>query len=45
MLDGLAEIVKGARPVTYHDRLVKDWRANPGDQIRAAYERARAVAA
>jgi putative aldouronate transport system substrate-binding protein len=45
MLDGLAEIVKGAQQVAYLDQLVKDWRANGGDQIRAELEQARAAAA
>ena len=44
MLDGLAEIVKGAQPVSYLDQLVKDWRANGGDQIRAELEKARQAA-
>jgi len=45
MLDGLAEIIKGAQQVSYLDQLVKDWRANGGDQIRAELEQARAAAA
>jgi putative aldouronate transport system substrate-binding protein len=45
MLDGLAEIVKGAQPVSYLDQLVRDWRTNGGDQIRAELEQARAAAA
>ena len=44
MLDGLAEIVKGPQPLTAFDQLVKDRRANGGDQIRAELEQARAVA-
>ena len=45
MLDGLAEVVKGAQPLTYLDQLVKDWKANGGDQIRTELEQARAAAA
>src|SRR5207237_1011051 len=44
MLDGLAEIVKGAQPITYLDQLAKDWRASGGDQMRAEFEQARAAA-
>ena len=44
MLDGLAEIVKGAQPVSYLDQLVKDWRANGGNEIRAELEKARQAA-
>jgi putative aldouronate transport system substrate-binding protein len=42
--DGLTEIVKGTQPVSALDQLVKDWRANGGDQMRAEYEQAFAAA-
>jgi putative aldouronate transport system substrate-binding protein len=38
--DGLAEIVFGKRPVSVLDDLVREWRANGGDKIRAEYEQA-----
>ena len=38
--DSLAEILFGKRPVTVLDDLVKDWRTNGGDRIRAEYEQA-----
>jgi putative aldouronate transport system substrate-binding protein len=38
--DGLAEIVFGKRPVSVLDDLVREWRTNGGDKIRAEYEQA-----
>src|SRR5262249_164077 len=40
MLDGLNAIVFGRADVSTFDQLVKDWRSNGGDQIRAEYARA-----
>jgi putative aldouronate transport system substrate-binding protein len=40
MNDALNEIVFGKRPVRVLDDLVRDWRANGGDKIRAEYEQA-----
>ncbi len=44
MIDGLTEIVKGSQPLTALDQLLSDRRKNGGDQIRAEYEQAFAVA-
>src|SRR5262249_10583514 len=41
--DGLSEIVQGRRPLTDYDRLVGDWLANGGDQIRPEYQAALAA--
>jgi putative aldouronate transport system substrate-binding protein len=38
--DSLAELLFGKRPVSGMDDLVKDWRTNGGDKIRAEYEQA-----
>jgi putative aldouronate transport system substrate-binding protein len=38
--DALAEIVFGKRPVSVLDDLVREWRTNGGDKIRAEYEQA-----
>jgi putative aldouronate transport system substrate-binding protein len=38
MTDGVNQILFGRAPVDSLDQLVKDWRANGGDQIRAEYE-------
>jgi putative aldouronate transport system substrate-binding protein len=38
--DQLNEIVFGKRPVSALDDLVKEWRTNGGDKIRAEYEQA-----
>ena len=38
--DRLLEIVFGKQPVSAFDDLVKEWRANGGDAIRAEYEAA-----
>jgi putative aldouronate transport system substrate-binding protein len=35
MADGIADIVTGRRPLSDFDQLVRDWRSNGGDQIRA----------
>jgi putative aldouronate transport system substrate-binding protein len=40
MTDGITEIVKGAQPLDSLDQLVRDWRTNGGDQIRAELEQA-----
>jgi putative aldouronate transport system substrate-binding protein len=40
MRDGVNQILFGRAPVDSLDQLVKDWRANGGDQIRAEYESA-----
>jgi putative aldouronate transport system substrate-binding protein len=40
MLDGITEIVKGTQPLSSFDQLVRDWRTNGGDQIRAELEQA-----
>src|SRR5262249_38380293 len=38
--DGLGEIVRGQSPLTALDQLIKDWRANGGEQMRAEYQKA-----
>jgi putative aldouronate transport system substrate-binding protein len=38
--DKLSDILFGRTPVSGYDDLVKEWRANGGDTIRAEYERA-----
>ncbi len=38
--DRLTAIINGRAPLSDHDQLVKDWRAQGGDQIRAEYEAA-----
>lgn len=38
--DRLTAIINGRAPLSEHDQLVKDWRAQGGDQIRAEYEAA-----
>jgi putative aldouronate transport system substrate-binding protein len=43
MLDGLAAIITGTQSLDSFDQLVKDWRANGGDQIRAELEQALAA--
>jgi putative aldouronate transport system substrate-binding protein len=40
MTDGVNQILFGRAPVDSLDQLVRDWRANGGDQIRAEYEEA-----
>jgi putative aldouronate transport system substrate-binding protein len=40
MLDGLAAIVTGTQSLDSFEQLVKDWRANGGDQIRSELEQA-----
>ena len=40
MTDGVNQILFGRAPVDSLDQLVKDWRANGGDQLRAEYESA-----
>ena len=40
MTDGVNSIMFGREPVSSYDQLVKDWRANGGDQIRAEYGKA-----
>jgi putative aldouronate transport system substrate-binding protein len=40
MTDGVNQILFGRAPVSSLDQVVKDWRANGGDQIRAEYEAA-----
>ena len=44
MTDGLTEVIKGTQPLSTFDDLVKTWRSNGGDQIRAEYEQAYAAA-
>jgi putative aldouronate transport system substrate-binding protein len=38
MTDGVNQILFGRAPIDSLDQLVKDWRANGGDQIRSEYE-------
>ena len=38
MWDGVNQVLFGRAPVSSLDQLVKDWRANGGDQIRNEYE-------
>ncbi len=38
MEDGINSIIFGRAPVSTYDQLVKDWRANGGDQIRGELE-------
>jgi putative aldouronate transport system substrate-binding protein len=40
MTDGVNQIIFGRAPISSLDQLVKDWRANGGDQIRSEYEAA-----
>jgi putative aldouronate transport system substrate-binding protein len=40
MTDGVNQILFGRTPISSLDQLVKDWRANGGDQIRSEYEAA-----
>jgi putative aldouronate transport system substrate-binding protein len=42
--DGITDVMAGRRPMTDFDGLVRDWRANGGDQIRSEYEQAIAAA-
>jgi putative aldouronate transport system substrate-binding protein len=35
--DGVSEIVKGLRPLTDYDVIVKEWVAGGGDKIRSEY--------
>lgn len=39
-IDRLNDILFGRQPISIYDDLVKDWRANGGDTIRAEYEKA-----
>jgi putative aldouronate transport system substrate-binding protein len=43
-LDGMTAIVSDRRSFSDYDQLVKAWRTNGGDQIRAEYEKAHAAA-
>jgi putative aldouronate transport system substrate-binding protein len=36
--DGVSEIIRGLRPVSDLDQLVKDWQSNGGDQMRSEYQ-------
>jgi putative aldouronate transport system substrate-binding protein len=38
--DGVSEIIRGLRPVSDLDQLVKDWQSAGGDKIRAEYQQA-----
>ena len=38
VIDGLTEVVKGTQPMSAFDQVVRDWRNNGGDQIRAEIE-------
>jgi putative aldouronate transport system substrate-binding protein len=38
--DGVAEVVRGTRPLGDLDALVSEWRTNGGDKIRAEYQEA-----
>jgi putative aldouronate transport system substrate-binding protein len=38
MTDGVNQVLFGRAPVDSLDQLVKDWRANGGDQIRSELE-------
>jgi putative aldouronate transport system substrate-binding protein len=38
--DGLTSIIYGREPIDTFDGLVRDWRANGGDTIRAEFETA-----
>jgi putative aldouronate transport system substrate-binding protein len=38
--DGVSEIIRGLRPVSDLDQLVKDWQRNGGDKMRSEYQQA-----
>jgi putative aldouronate transport system substrate-binding protein len=38
--DGISEIVKGSRPMSDYDVLVKEWVSSGGDKIRSEYQQA-----
>jgi putative aldouronate transport system substrate-binding protein len=38
--DGVSEIIRGLRPVSDLDQLVKEWQSAGGDKIRAEYQQA-----
>jgi putative aldouronate transport system substrate-binding protein len=42
--DALAEIVVGRNPLSGLDQIIKDWRANGGDQMRSEFQKAYADA-
>jgi hypothetical protein len=38
--DGVSEIIRGIRPESDLDQLVKDWQSAGGDKMRAEYQQA-----